>query len=77
VKKLLYLAPLFCLATLGMSAKADALTLAGSSTKGPNAPQKMFGWTPGSATQEPSSLVLFGSGLLGLAVIARRKVARS
>jgi PEP-CTERM motif len=41
----------------------------------PNGPQEFFGYdTPGGQTPEPSSLALLGSGVIGLAVVLRRKV---
>ena len=38
----------------------------------PNGAQEFFGWD--SPTPEPSSLALFGSGILGIAVVLRRRM---
>ena len=35
-------------------------------------PQEYFGWNPPTQTPEPGSLLLFGSGMLGLASLRRR-----
>jgi hypothetical protein len=46
---------------------------------GNSLPQNFIGTDPNppSITPEPSSLILFGSGLVGLAGVARRKLARA
>jgi PEP-CTERM motif len=50
----------------------------GTDPFGDGTPQNFVGEsTPPAATPEPSSLILFGSGLMGLAGMVRRKLARS
>jgi hypothetical protein len=36
-----------------------------------------FTWTPNTAVPEPSSVILMSSMLLGVAFVARKRIARS